>query len=134
MVYIDIEPKIKSIGEIIEDLTSGRHHLPSFQRRWEWNADKIKDFIDSILKRYPIGVIILWKPSKEDVDPFSKPLLGDGTKKSQERYYVLDGQQRLTALLLMFNNWRIKRQFEEIVDLPFHLTQQITDFIKVVGV
>lgn len=118
MVYIDIEPKIKSIGEIIEDLTSGRHHLPSFQRRWEWNADKIKDFIDSILKRYPIGVIILWKPSKEDVDPFSKPLLGDGTKKSQERYYVLDGQQRLTALLLMFNNWRIKRQFEEIVESP----------------
>ncbi len=118
MTHIDIDPRIKSIGELIEDLRSGKYYLPSFQRRWEWNADKIKDFIDSILRRYPIGVIILWEPSRDDVDPFSKPLVGDETENTQERYYILDGQQRLTALLLMFNNWRIKRQSEEIVETP----------------
>jgi len=118
MTRIDIEAKIKSIGEIIDDLNSGKYYLPSFQRRWEWNAGKIKDFIDSILRNYPVGVIILWKPSKEDVDPFSKPLVGDGAKDTQERYNILDGQQRLTALLLMFNNWRIRRKHEEISEPP----------------
>ena len=32
MVYIDIDPRIRSIGEIIEDLESGKYYLPSFQR------------------------------------------------------------------------------------------------------
>lgn len=118
MVYIDIDPRIRSIGEIIEDLESGKYYLPSFQRQWEWNAEKIKDFIDSILRRYPVGVIILWKPSRENIDPFSKPLIGDGNENIRERYYILDGQQRLTALLLMFNNWRIRRRSEEIVETP----------------
>jgi len=118
MVHIDIDVRIRSIGEIIEDLESGKYYLPSFQRRWEWNADKIKDFIDSILRRYPVGVIILWKPSRKDIDPFSKPLIGDDYEESQERYYILDGQQRLTALLLMFNNWRIRRKSEEIAESP----------------
>lgn len=53
----------------------------------------------------------MWKPSNVlKVDSFSKPLIGD--HRSDEGYLILDGQQRLTALLLMFNNWRISRNGE----------------------
>ncbi len=58
-------------------------------------------------------MIILWKPTSiSRVDPFAKPIIGN--VRGDEGYLVLDGQQRLTSILLMFNNWRIERIGEEI--------------------
>ena len=57
--------------------------------------------------------MILWKPSDiSTVDPFSKPLVGNDISRAE--YLILDGQQRLTAILLMYNEWHIKR-LDEIV-------------------
>ncbi len=109
---MSIDVDRRTVSELIEDLKSGKYYLPSFQRRWEWNSKKIKEFIDSILNSYPIGVIILWKPSNiKRVDPFSKPLYGED-REDLAQYLILDGQQRLTALLLMYNYWKIERKIK----------------------
>ena len=114
-ILIDVDKK--EIKEIIPELESGKYVLPSFQRQYVWDEDDIKDLIDSIINNYPIGTIILWKPSNPsltEIDPFSKPLIDVDGRKPAEIFYVIDGQQRLTSLLLIFKNWEISRGGEKI--------------------
>ena len=114
-ILIDVDKK--EIKEIIPELESGKYILPSFQRQYVWDEDDIKDLIDSIINNYPIGTIILWKPSNSsltEIDPFSKPLIDVDGKKPAETFYVIDGQQRLTSLLLLFKDWEISRGGEKI--------------------
>lgn len=114
-IAIDVDKK--TIEELIPELESGKYILPSFQRRWEWDEDDIKDLLDSIINNYPIGTVILWKPSSaslENIDLFSKPLIDVNGKDSKEIFYVIDGQQRLTSLLLLFKDWKFFRGGEEI--------------------
>ena len=60
-ILIDVDKK--EIKEIIPELESRKYILPSFQRQYVWDEDDIKDLINSIINNYPIGTIILWKPS-----------------------------------------------------------------------
>jgi len=114
-ISIDVEQRM--IEDLIPELESGKFYLPSFQRRWIWDEDDIKTLFDSIINSLPIGVIILWKPSivsPDKTDPFSIPLINVERKESNEMFYVIDGQQRLTSLLLLFNNWKFQRAKEFI--------------------
>lgn len=80
---------------------NARHHdpklivLPSYQRRFVWGLKKRASLIDSVLKGWPIGALIVRKTGER------KPILGiDGTEVDVETYEVIDGQQRSTTLLL----------------------------------
>ena len=88
-----------------------RLYLPSFQREFVWNYDDIKTFFESILNGYPTGTIILWEVPKPEVDIFSLPLIDyKNVSEGEEFYYVIDGQQRLTSLMLLACGWKIKRE------------------------
>lgn len=84
--------------------------LPTIQREFVWDAEDVKKLLDSIVQGYPIGSIIIWKP---DVEFPSVPLMGEDTRR-KDYQYILDGQQRLTSLLLLMNNWSLKRNEKEI--------------------
>lgn len=130
-VRIDVKPR--TIQWLIDELNSGKYFLPSFQRQYVWDEDDIKDLIDSIIKNYPIGTIILWKPSTvsiSEIDPFSKPLVDVEESNHREVFYVIDGQQRLTSLLLLLNNWEIKRGSEKITINPISYNPANKRFYK----
>jgi len=87
--------------------------LPSFQRSFVWDEEDVKRFLESILLGCPTGTILLWKPSNPKIDPFALNMIdalptslvaGDG-----EVYYVVDGQQRLTLLILLMHGWKVSR-------------------------
>ena len=64
--------------------------IPEIQRPFVWNAVKVRDFIDSLYFGYPVGYLIAWRnPSVR---------LKDGTESKGKRI-LIDGQQRVTALL-----------------------------------
>jgi hypothetical protein len=134
MSTVTIDVKNKSISTLITEINSGKYFLPSFQRQYVWDEDDIKDLIDSIINHYPIGTIILWKPSNallNEVDPFSRPLVDLPNKKPSEIFYVIDGQQRLTSLLLLFNDWKITRNGEPIkIDIPISYNPSNKKFYK----
>ncbi len=113
MAKISMQVSNMTISQFIQDVETGKYHLPSFQREYVWDLDDIKNLIDSVINNYPIGTIILWKPSKREVDMFSRPLV-DTTNKSIETLYVIDGQQRLTSLLLLLRDWKIQRNNETV--------------------
>jgi hypothetical protein len=90
--------------------------LPSFQRSFVWDEEDVKRFLESILLGYPTGTILLWKPSNPEVDPFALDMIDrvesatlKATTDGSEVYYVVDGQQRLTSLMLLINGWQLYR-------------------------
>ena len=98
-----------------------------------WDEADIKDFIDSIIKNLPIGSIILWKPSvgsAKRIDPFSKPFWDIRDRDNKEILYITDGQQRLTSLMLLLNNWKIKRDGEVIERHPISYNPSNRKFYK----
>jgi len=124
---IFLKPDVLPIPQLIEGIMEkDNYYLPAFQRDYVWDEDDVKSLIDSIIRGYPIGAIILWKPSSKDFikdDPFAVPLIDSATDNGGDYYYVIDGQQRLTSLLLIFNGWRIYRNGREIsLKVPISLS------------
>jgi hypothetical protein len=77
----------------------GQIKIPQFQRDFVWTKDKSAKLLDSILKGFPIGTIILWKTKEQlrtvrNIGNASLPDTPPGDYVQQ----VLDGQQRLTSL------------------------------------
>jgi hypothetical protein len=59
--------------------------LPEFQRGYVWTESDRLDLIDSIQWELPIGTIVIWEPDGPNFGP----------------RYIIDGQQRLTSLLMI---------------------------------
>lgn len=85
------------VGDLLHDVRSGRIGLPDLQRPFVWLDNKVRDLLDSMLKGYPIGYIMLWS-SPTDYGNTSHIGKNDKIYKQPDDL-VIDGQQRLTALL-----------------------------------
>lgn len=101
--------------------------IPVVQREFEWDEEKIKLLMDSIVRSYPIGTIILWETY--DKLPNSKMLgnieVDDGDGPFS---YVIDGQQRLLSLLLLANSWEIMRGKEKVKREPISYNPSTEEF------
>lgn len=116
---VDKCPLVKFYREKSLDL-----RLPTIQRGFVWDSEEIKALLDSIIRGYPIGSIIMWKPN---IKFPSVPLIGEDNNSSKP-IYVLDGQQRLTSLMLVLNGWKIKRGDEEIRTSPIRFIPESEKF------
>jgi uncharacterized protein with ParB-like and HNH nuclease domain len=112
--------------EFIRRLADGKFLIPTFQRLFVWNPESIMNLWDSIYRGYPIGSILYWKtPAKLHVHRhlggFYLP--ENGFSGTQTRFYILDGQQRATSLLVSFfgGSGKIREQFSFDYTLYFDL-------------
>ena len=86
------------VGDLVKDVRNGRIGLPDLQRPFVWKDNKVRELFDSMLKGYPIGYIMLWE-SPADYES-KKSTIGDNSKTYEDpKELVIDGQQRLTALV-----------------------------------
>ena len=49
------------VGDIINDVMTGRIGLPDLQRPFVWKDTKVRDLFDSMMRGYPIGYLMLWE-------------------------------------------------------------------------
>lgn len=85
------------VGDLLNDVKNGKIGLPDLQRPFVWKDNKVRELLDSMIKGYPIGYIMLWS-SPEDYENTGH--IGKNDKiYTQPDDLVIDGQQRLTALL-----------------------------------
>ncbi|MBV5327513.1 MAG: DUF262 domain-containing protein [Chlorobium sp.] len=77
--------------------------LPNVQRGFVWKPYQIENLWDSLLRGYPVGAFVL---SKKDQN--------DKTQNEQNSYYLLDGQQRATAICLGFGNETFRHSKDRI--------------------
>ncbi len=102
--------KVRDLAELKKH---GKLHLPDVQRGFVWTPERVKALYDSLYRGYPVGALLLWKPTwSTDEPPFitrpwdlfpPNPITSRGereptTKIQPGSYFVLDGQQRLTSL------------------------------------
>lgn len=104
------------LEELLDEIDANKLVLPDFQRDYVWikEEEKIEDFICSVLSQLPIGSIITFK---DDFRSFANKEIGFNTKIDyQDNFgkvkFLLDGQQRITTLALVFSD-RIFRKVKE---------------------
>lgn len=94
------------VSDLLTDVKNGRIGLPDLQRPFVWKDNKVRELLDSMIKGYPIGYIMLWSSplEYESVGHIGK---NEKTYKQPDDL-VIDGQQRLTALLASMYGAKIK--------------------------
>ena len=86
------------IDTLLQDVELGRTALPEIQRGFVWSGQKARDLIDSLYQKYPVGVILLWRP--QNIRDF-RVLDSQKDAKTTPEWLILDGQQRITSLGLI---------------------------------
>lgn len=87
-----------SVGDLLAN--SDLLGLPAFQRGQVWDGAAAEGLLRSLSKGYFVGTLLLWVPT-HPVGGVS-PLRGDGARSLTDLVLVLDGQQRIRALLDAF--------------------------------
>ena len=75
--------------------------MPDFQRDFVWEPSRVVDFLESVANSWPTGALLFLEAPPHGVRPlFNAKEFKDGPtlKGGLPDYFVLDGQQRLTAL------------------------------------
>lgn len=89
----------KSIKVLLDHFNANELILPEIQREFVWKRRQIKNLFDSLYRVMPIGSLLVWKAMTR---VHQKPRAGQskvGGVLNSMYGYLLDGQQRLTALL-----------------------------------
>lgn len=92
-----------NLNELFGRLEAGFFAVPEIQRYFVWTNSQIRDLVSSVYNWYPIGGIIVWEMPNSflnDCRDLLRPLALDLPEENM-RYMVIDGQQRLTSLLLL---------------------------------
>ncbi len=117
----------KTVFELLEDIDNGKVILPSMQRNFVWEEQKICKLFDSLMHDYPIGTFMFWKIDKnlfskytfktfvKDVDEQRTFQRGDNADKDHSEYEaVLDGQQRITSFYIgIRGSWRTHKKYTD---------------------
>ena len=94
-----------SIINLLNQVKNEEIVLPSIQRDFIWPKEKINFLLDSIMRGYPIGIVLLWETYYDiqyrnffkDYKPGNRHVFHDNTENKKLKL-VLDGQQRLQSL------------------------------------
>lgn len=84
------------IDYVVQRIRSGRLALPDFQRDFVWSPSQVVDLLDSVAREWPIGSLLLLSGPQ----PFAFRAIDNAppTSGTELELYVLDGQQRVTAM------------------------------------
>lgn len=81
------------INTILDQIDLGAMALPEFQRGYVWNRNQVRELMNSLYHRYPVGGLLVWATKTEQADARGDQTLNPGHVK-----LILDGQQRVTSL------------------------------------
>lgn len=85
------------LDDLVELAWSGHIRVPHFQRDFRWTRQDVIRLFDSVVKRYPVGGLLLWRRPA----PAQRLTLGAlqfNAPEVDQALWVVDGQQRVTSL------------------------------------
>ncbi len=114
----------KKIEDLIKEAHSEMIWLPEFQRPFVWDNNQIRLLVDSLYRNYTISNILTWKGGDElarrrvggKVDDIKIP-----NDDKEEITYLLDGQQRTTALTYVFTGKDIYKSNRKTASKPINI-------------
>ena len=95
----EVVPEVVFLGKLVERIAAGQIRVPRFQRAFVWRQADLHALLDSILRGFPIGSILVWDTeenieSTRRIGPMEISPRPDGMTG-----YLLDGQQRVSTLV-----------------------------------
>src|SRR5947209_8201725 len=99
----------QTVRALVQEVQTRNFMLPNIQRSFVWEPERTLKLLDSVMRGYPIGALLVWKPSI--VIPcrnFVEDHVTGARPRSQvpvgaiNAHMVLDGQQRVQSLFLAF--------------------------------
>ena len=115
---MDNEQKIENMSEenskfrpkSVTEFLDGKHKfiIPSYQRGYRWSKKEVTDLLEDIYN------FSKFSPEK---DYYLQPVV---VQKSGDEWIVLDGQQRLTTMLILLNRLKNKASDEVIKETPLY--------------
>jgi len=103
-----MESRSRSVKEWVHSTLRGAVRLPSFQREESWDRKRVRKFLTTLIyKSRPVGVLLVLEASPDKKVFATKPISGFpefGENSEKCTSYLLDGQQRMTALLRSFHD------------------------------
>jgi uncharacterized protein with ParB-like and HNH nuclease domain len=127
--------KSESIANILKRLNT-QYFLPAIQRQFVWNQEKIISLFDSILRGYPISSFLFWELDDNNRSTWDAYKFLDNGSDAEIRNetanvdgvhqmtLILDGQQRLTSILIGLKGTYEKKQKYKRWDDPAAWTKQ----------
>lgn len=83
------------IREIVDRAVNHTWSIPEFQRGFVWKGAQVRDLAESLWLDYPIGSLLVW----DSQQPTEERIVTDAQRPG---LWVVDGQQRVTALSILF--------------------------------
>lgn len=88
------------IYRLADRVLTGEIVLPKYQRSFVWAPHQILELLDSVLRNYPIGSLLLWETDEQLAgEQTVAGLAVDPPRPGRQVRYILDGQQRLASIL-----------------------------------
>lgn len=87
----------ESVEDLLIRIKRGEIRIPPFQRPFAWKRDDVRKLLDSVWRGYPVGALLFWEKKAPAARVRVGPLVIDAPEVSRASW-VVDGQQRLTAL------------------------------------
>jgi len=84
-----------AISQIIDNAIGHNWSVPEFQRGFVWKPPQVRDLIESLWLSYPVGSVLIWRSQNGAQERTAV----DGRPHN---FWVVDGQQRTTALCILF--------------------------------
>lgn len=129
----DIGSEDYKVSKLVDELEKDKLLIPTFQRDFVWDPANILKLWDSIYKFYPIGSILYWETDSylhthRKLGGFIFPHDEDTVRKFKEWQYVLDGQQRLTSLLVSMRGGKGRVEDNEDFDYTLYFDATKAEF------
>jgi len=110
----------------LQDLFGGKvFKIPNYQRGYSWELEQLNDLISDLElvtdKRHYTGTIVI-KKTKEQINAYGE---------SFDRYEIVDGQQRITTLVLFLNE--IARELKALASTDKTAEDILRIFVKKEG-
>jgi hypothetical protein len=100
------------VREIVDRAVNHTWSIPEFQRGFVWKATQVRDLAESLWLNYPIGSLLVWNSQQAGEERIV-------TDAQRPALWVVDGQQRVTALCILFGRkpywWPSAEEWEKTV-------------------
>lgn len=114
---------MSSIITLLNQIKNDEIVLPAIQRNFVWDRERIFKLLDSIMRGYPIGIVLMWE-THNDIQYrfFMREYRSDNlftfneNPQNKRLRVVLDGQQRLQSLYVaLFGSYEGKSLYFDIL-------------------
>lgn len=119
------------IKDLVERSVNHTWSIPEFQRGFVWKSTQVRDLAESLWLDYPIGSLLVWNSQQ----PTEERVVRDSQRPA---LWVVDGQQRATALSILFGRkpywWHSAEDWEKILkkyDIRFDIDAKEPPFFWV---